>query len=201
MRLLAFSDLHRDLSRAASLVERSADADLVVGAGDFASVHEGLTETIDALAAIETPTVLVPGNNETDDALRDATEGWDSATVLHGEATEVGGLRLFGLGGGIPVTPWDWSFDLSDEEASSALDGAGDVDLLVLHSPPKGHCDRSGQGQSLGSPALAAAIEALAPSLAVCGHIHESWGERSRIGSCEIANLGPDGVFLEVESG
>ena len=50
----------------------SAEADVVIGAGDFASVHEGLEETIDALAAIETPTVLVPGNNETVDALRDA---------------------------------------------------------------------------------------------------------------------------------
>ena len=53
MKILAFSDLHRDLGRAASLVERSTDADLVVGAGDFASVHEGLDETIEALSAID----------------------------------------------------------------------------------------------------------------------------------------------------
>ena len=63
----------------------SAEADVVIGAGDFASVHEGLEETIDALAAIETPTVLVPGNNETEDALREAAAGWSAATVLHGE--------------------------------------------------------------------------------------------------------------------
>lgn len=31
MRLLAFSDLHRDLEQAAVLVSLSADADLVVG--------------------------------------------------------------------------------------------------------------------------------------------------------------------------
>ena len=67
MRVLAFSDLHRDLGQAARLVELAADADVVIGAGDFASVHEGLEETIAALAAIETPTVLVPGNNETED--------------------------------------------------------------------------------------------------------------------------------------
>ena len=85
MRLLAFSDLHRDLARRRRLVELSADADLVIGAGDFASVHEGLEETIDALAAIETPTLLVPGNNETDEALREAAASWPAATVLHGE--------------------------------------------------------------------------------------------------------------------
>ncbi len=66
--------------------------------------------------------------------------------------------------------------------------------VLVLHSPPRGHCDVAGSGQNLGSQALADAIERLGPPLAVCGHIHESWGARSRIGDTEIANLGPDGA-------
>src|SRR5262245_7415556 len=114
MRILAFSDLHRDLEQGAKLVEMSADADVVIGAGDFASVHEGLTETIGALAVIETPTVLVPGNNETEEALREAAAEWEAATVLHGEATTIAGAEFFGLGAGIPVTPWDWSFDLDD---------------------------------------------------------------------------------------
>ena len=60
MKLLAFSDLHTDTAGAKRLVERSADADVVIGAGDFASIHEGLEETIDVLRAIECPTVLVP---------------------------------------------------------------------------------------------------------------------------------------------
>src|SRR5688572_19708760 len=198
MKLLAFSDLHCDLGRARSLVERSAEADVVIGAGDFASVHEGLDETIGALAAIETPTVLVPGNNETADALRDAASAWNAATVLHGESTEIDGVTFFGLGAGIPVTPWDWSFDLSDDEASEALASCPDGAVLVLHSPPRGHCDVAGSGQNLGSQALADAIERLAPPLAVCGHIHESWGARSRIGETEIANLGPDGANFDV---
>ena len=63
MKILAFSDLHCDLEQAARLSAMSEEADLVVGAGDFASVHSGLGETIDALSGIQTPTVLVPGNN------------------------------------------------------------------------------------------------------------------------------------------
>ena len=200
MRILAFSDLHRDLGRAASLVERSDQVDVVIGAGDFASVHEGLSETIDALSGIETPTVLVPGNNETEAALRNAATDWEAATVLHGESAEIDGVTFFGLGAGIPVTPWDWSFDLSDGEAAEALEDCPEGAVLVLHSPPKGHCDVSGSGESLGSQALADAIERVAPPLAVCGHIHESWGARSRIGDSEIANLGPDGATFEVET-
>src|SRR3954453_12581479 len=99
----------------------SADADVVIGAGDFASLHEGLEETIDALAGIEKPTVLVPGNNETAEALRAAAASWEAATVLHGEGTTIDGVEFFGLGAGVPTTPWDWSFDLSDSDAAAMV--------------------------------------------------------------------------------
>jgi len=198
VKLLAFSDLHRDLGQAAKLVEMSADADVVIGAGDFASVHEGLAETIDALAALETPTVLVPGNNETEDALREAASGWGAATVLHGEGASIEGVEFYGLGAGIPETPWDWSFDLDDEAATARLADCPEGAVLVLHSPPKGHCDSNGGDDHFGSPALLGAIEAKHPRLAVCGHIHESWGCEGLVGETPIRNLGPKGTWLEV---
>lgn len=200
MRILAFSDLHRDLDAAANLAAWSADVDVVIGAGDFCNVHEGLEEAIGALAAITTPTILVPGNNETEDALRAvvAEANWSAATVLHGESAEVGGRTFFGLGAGIPTTPWDWSFDLTEEEASERLAPCPAGAILVLHSPPKDHCDASSTGQSLGSTAILAAIEAKVPPLAVCGHIHEAWGERSMVGPTEVANLGPAGAEFDL---
>lgn len=198
MKLLCFSDLHRDLGQAAELTRMAAEADVVIGAGDFASVHEGLAETVDALSGIETPTVLVPGNNETDAALREATAEWDAATVLHGEGATIAGREFFGLGAGIPVTPWEWSFDLSDEEATKMMAACPEGALLVLHSPPRDHCDANGEGMHFGSPALAAAIEEKRPGLAVCGHIHESWGCQSEIAGTPVRNLGPAGAWIEV---
>ena len=198
MRLLAFSDLHRDLDQAAELVSMSAEADVVIGAGDFASIHDGLAETIDALAAIETPTVLVPGNNETEQALREAASGWSAATVLHGSGTEIEGVEFYGLGAGIPVTPWGWSFDLDDDAASEMLTGCPRDAVLVLHSPPRGHCDSNGGDMHFGSPALLQAIDEKAPRVAVCGHIHESWGCESRIGGTPVRNLGPKGTWIEI---
>ncbi len=198
MRILAFSDLHRDLEQAARLTEMSADADVVIGAGDFASIHNGLEETLGALAGIETPTILVAGNNETIDDLRTAATVWPAATVLHGESTEIDGKTFFGLGGGIPTTPWSWSFDLDEDEAESALAGLAPDSILVVHSPPKGHCDEAGDGLHLGSRAILAAIERAEPSLAVCGHIHESWGRTSQVGDTEIVNLGPAGRYFDI---
>jgi Icc-related predicted phosphoesterase len=198
MRVLAFSDLHQDLDGARSLAERSGEFDVVIGAGDFASVHRGLEETIDALASIATPTILVPGNNETDEALRAAAADWEAATVLHGETTTVAGVEFFGLGAGIPTTPWDWSFDLSDEEAAERLEACPEGAVLVVHSPPQGHCDRSSAGDHLGSHAILDIIARRQPPLAVCGHIHEAWGDRSTIGPTAIANLGPAGAEFEI---
>jgi Icc-related predicted phosphoesterase len=197
VKILAFSDLHRDLGQAAKLVEMSADADVVIGAGDFASVHEGLGEAIDALAAIEKPTVLVPGNNETEEALREAAAGWSAATVLHGGGTQIDGTEFYGLGAGVPITPWDWSFDLDDESASEMLAACPEGAILVLHSPPRGHCDTNGAGDHFGSTALLRAIEEKRPRLVVCGHIHESWGCASQVGETPLRNLGPAGTWLE----
>jgi len=182
-------------------VERSGEADLVIGAGDFASVHSGLEEAIGVLSAIDAPTVLVPGNNETEEALRSACADWEAATVLHGEGAEIEGLSVFGLGAGVPVTPWDWSFDLDERQAAEMLAGCPEGAVLVVHSPPHGHCDLSGAGEHLGSTAVLEAIEAKRPRLALCGHIHESWGRRSSIGETEVINLGPGGELIGIDAG
>jgi Icc-related predicted phosphoesterase len=198
VRILAFSDLHRDLDQGARLVAMAAEADVVIGAGDFASVHEGLEETIAALTAITAPTILVPGNNETVDALRAAAADWDAATVLHGEGAEIDGVEFFGLGAGVPTTPWDWSFDLSDEEASAMIAPCPEGAVLVLHSPPAGHCDSGGDGTHFGSPALLAAVEEKGPRLVVFGHIHEAWGCESKVGETPLRNLGPTGTWIDL---
>jgi Icc-related predicted phosphoesterase len=197
VKVLAFSDVHTDLDAAARLVDAGRDADAVVCAGDLASVHEGLEPTVDALAAIDVPTVLVPGNNETDAALREACSGWDAATVLHGDGAEIDGRSFFGLGAGVPVTPWDWSFDLTEDEAAAMLAGCPRGAVLVVHSPPKGHVDLS-RGTHLGSEAVLGAIKQAQPVVALCGHIHESWGEEATIGPTRVINLGPEGRVIDL---
>jgi Icc-related predicted phosphoesterase len=200
MKLLAFSDLHRDLTHARHLADLSAEVDAVIGAGDFASVHRGLEDTIEALSAIQAPALLVPGNNETEEALRAACADWPAATVLHGQGHEVDGVAFYGLGAGVPVTPWDWSFDLEEQVAEELLDGCPEGAVLISHSPPRGHCDQSSGGKSLGSEAVLAAIEDRRPRLVLCGHIHEAWGCESEVGPSPVVNLGPVGRILDVPS-
>ncbi|MBV6635077.1 MAG: metallophosphoesterase family protein [Mameliella sp.] len=190
MRVLAFSDLHLSRRHARALVEASGEADLVIGAGDFCHVREGLDEAMSLLEGVPAPMVVVPGNSETAEELRAAV--LPGTIVLHGEEVEVEGLRLFGLGGGIPVTPFgDWSFDLTENQAAEMLDRCTGAELLITHSPPKGIADVTSRGVSVGSTAIRDAIARLQPALAVCGHVHDCWGQEGRIGDSRVVNLGP----------
>ena len=198
MQLLAFSDLHRDREAARSLVKRAAAADVLVGAGDFAVMRNGLDDVIEILREVDKPVVLVPGNGESDAELREACAGWPSALVLHGEVVTLEGIPFYGIGGGIPVTPFgEWSFDLSDDEAAEMLAECPEGGVLVSHSPPHGHVDEAG-GRQLGSYAVLETIERVSPRLVVCGHIHGCWGQRSTIGETLVLNAGPDGQLLEL---
>lgn len=198
MKVLAFSDLHLSRGRAAALVEASREADLVIGAGDFCNMREGLTEAMELVVGITTPFVTVPGNCESADELRTAAN--PGMTVLHGNAVEIAGLKIFGLGYGIPPTPFGaWSCDMTEEDAGQMLAPCDSADIMVFHSPPKGIGDVTSQGMSVGSTAIRDVIARVAPSLAVCGHIHDCWGARGKIGPTEVANLGPGVTWFDIE--
>ena len=199
MKILAFSDLHAARGRAAALVVAAQDADLVIAAGDFCNMRQGLDEALGLLDGITAPIIAVPGNAESADELRAAAPA--HMTVLHGEAHEAGGLRFFGFGYGVPPTPFgDWSCDHTEAEAEAMLDRCDSADILVLHSPPKGLADVTGTGLSIGSTAIRDAIARIQPKLAVCGHVHDCWGERGKIGATEVVNLGPKGTWFEMGS-
>lgn len=202
MKLLLFSDLHCDKSAARRIVERAADADVLVGAGDFGNVRQGVEICIDVLQAVNRPAVLVPGNNESTEELTAACRSWKSAHVLHGSGVTIDGVAFFGLGGGVPVTPFgSWSYDFTEEQAVKLLASCPLRAVLVSHSPPKGVVDRSSRGHSLGSTAVRDAILQKEPLLVVCGHIHESGGKQALLGSTPVINAGPRGMVWEVATG
>ncbi|KIC11883.1 serine/threonine protein phosphatase [Leisingera sp. ANG-M1] len=197
MKILAFSDLHLSSAHAAEIVAASAEADLVIGAGDFCNMRRGLDRAAAMLAGLQAPMAAVPGNGESADELRAA--GFPNTTVLHGDGAEFEGLRLFGLGYGVPQTPFgSWSCDLSEAQAERMLAACNDADILISHSPPKGLGDVTSGGVSVGSTAVLATAERIQPQLLLCGHVHDCWGFRGSIGQTQVANLGPTVSWFEV---
>jgi len=195
MKLLLFSDLHSDFRTASKLVAMSQGVDIVVGAGDFCVGRRGLDKIINALAPIKQPAVLVPGNSESEEELKNACGVWKSAHVLHGSGATIDGVDFFGLGGGIPITPFgSWSYDFTEDEAFELLRDCPPNGILVSHSPPKGVLDRSSDGRSLGSRAVRETVNLKKPGLVVCGHIHASSGMRDQLGDTVVINAGPNGI-------
>ncbi|CAM4415498.1 metallophosphoesterase family protein [Palleronia rufa] len=194
MRILAVSDLHLDAAAADALLSAAPAADLILAAGDFADNHRGLARYMDRLAPLADRMICVPGNNETESALRDAT----AATVLHGQTTRAHGLAIAGLGGGVPpLPPQPWgSWDLSEDQARTALDPIDGADILITHSPPAGLGDNHASLGRIGSTAIKDALLRLAPRLAVFGHVHDCWGETGTLGTTHWRNLGPQPVWF-----
>ena len=200
MRLLLFSDVHVSKSACRKLVEMSRDTDLVLCAGDVGALRRGIKKTIDYLAPIDKPTILVPGNAESYEELQEACRDWEQATVLHGNGVQKEGIDFYGVGGGIPVTPFgSWSYDFTEEEAEELLKDCPQDAVLISHSPPKGILDHSSRGESLGSETVRNFIDEKTPRLVVCGHIHESAGKIQEVCSTTVINAGPGGVIYDLK--
>ncbi|MEM9083401.1 MAG: metallophosphoesterase family protein [Planctomycetota bacterium] len=199
MKLFAFSDIHRDLEAVRAIGERAFDADILVGAGDFATMRQGLQPVIDAIADLGVRTLLVHGNGESAEELAQACDPHAHVTSLHGTGIEIDGYHFFGLGAAVPVTPFgSWSVDLTEEEAESLLATCPNGAVLISHSPPKGACDVSSSSQSIGSEAVRRCIEEKLPTHVLCGHVHDSWGSVETVGSTRVMNLGPKGALIEL---
>ncbi|XP_014560712.1 hypothetical protein COCVIDRAFT_34373 [Bipolaris victoriae FI3] len=83
---------------------------------------------------------------------------------------------------GSPYTPQqaNWAFQYRAEEAEDVWNKIPDgVDIVVTHTPPKGHCDGSAEASRdgrEGCPALLRRLSKIRPKLSICGHIHQGRG-------------------------
>lgn len=194
-KLFLFSDVHSNTAYCEKIVERAGEYDLVIGAGDFCIARRGLEVSTRILSQITVPAIFIPGNAESYEELQAAYAGHLNITILHGNSCEHLGYRFFGLGGGIPITPFGaWSYDLSEAQAAEHLNEAAGTDVLITHAPPKNVGDSDSRGRHLGSQAIYDFIQSYQPILHVCGHIHESWRSIAQIGATKTINAGPRGI-------
>ena len=210
MKLLCFSDLHRDRAAAERLASIANDSnneiDILIGAGDFANQRTGAQDTLKHLSIVDKPAILVPGNGESFEELHEAASIWKSATVLHGSGCLVHGVPFFGVGGGIPRTPFGpWSYDFDEHQAAEMLADCPEYEpgqpagVLVVHSPPINTVDHDSSNRIRGSQSIRDCIVEKKPQLVVCGHIHSSWEKQAKIGNSVILNAGPQGVVMTIE--
>lgn len=199
MKLLAFSDLHRSTQAAHAIVAASTAADVVVGAGDFATRGEGALETLSILRGCHAPVVLVHGNHDDPAELQAFCDTWLAGHYLHGTSVTIKGVPFFGLGGEIPSrNDAPWNAAETEATAEAMLVHCPKDAVLVTHTPPLGSADLQQDGTHEGSTAIRDAIQTKQPKLHLCGHIHHAWGMTDNIGRTQIHNLGPELTWFEI---
>jgi hypothetical protein len=80
---------------------------------------------------------------------------------------------------GSPCTPGPrkWAFEYEEKDAGRLWNKIPeDVDVVVTHTPPKGHCDGAIKDDRSGCSTLLQRLAQVRPLLHTCGHIHEARG-------------------------
>lgn len=199
MKLLTFSDLHRDVDAAQTIVDASANADVVIGAGDFATRDLGMSDTIDVLLQCKAPLIIVHGNHDDPSELAQMCSNTRGVHYLHGQTLEIGGVVFFGFGGDTHADGAESiNRSISETQATRGLSSCPDGAVLITHTPPFGAADLYKDGTHGGSTAVRDAVSQKQPQLAVCGHIHNAWGTEGVIGATKIRNLGPAPVWFDI---
>lgn len=174
MRFLHISDTHNQI------IPRY-HGDCLIHSGDMTNrgTEKELIEVAEHLAGYPCRRILVvPGNHdilfETD--TKRAREIFESRniTVLMGEQTEIGGVKIFGQHG----NPKTWGcFGYDGYERLEPWDNIpNDTEILITHCPPKWVLDLEPFGRHLGCPELARKVNLIKPKYHLFGHIHFSAG-------------------------
>jgi Icc-related predicted phosphoesterase len=223
MRCLIAADLHYSLKQFDWLVERAADFDLVVLAGDHLEIASSVDRTTQSLVigryfqrlrAI-TRLIVCSGNHDLDWETVDGERiaRWLSRARQHdilidGESIEFGGT-LFSA-----CAWWDGpktqeAVGRQLEEAASRHSGTW---VWIYHAPPAESPTSWAGRRTFGDPVLAGWIARHRPDIVISGHVHEapfvdggSWADR--VGRTWIFNAGrepgnqPTHIVLDTDVG
>jgi uncharacterized protein len=197
MQILIFSDIHNDTKALEALVTRTAD--WYVCAGDLVSWARGLDACGEILKPLAERLLILPGNHE-DAATIEAFAQRFGFRAVHGHSITLGHHCVGFLGYSNP-TPFNTPGEYSETEIARHLQPLRDPapEVLVCHCPPHGTAlDRMRNGQHAGSTAIREFVDAVQPRFFFSGHIHETEGVETRIGTTFATNPGKRGYLLDL---
>ena len=174
MRFLVITDLHQntDMIDRFNGIIREKGAEFVLFLGDVTDFGTG-EQAADIISRIESKVYVIPGNC---DPLDLPEKIRNVAVDMHGNAADIGGYRLVGLGGS-NITIFHTAFELEEDALYDGLKrNACEGMILMTHAPSVGILDEIPSGANVGSPAIKRIVDEYHPILALSGHIHEAIG-------------------------
>ena len=188
MKFLVITDLHQntDMIDRFNGIIREKGAEFVLFLGDVTDFGTG-EQAADIISKIESKVYVIPGNC---DPLDLPEKIRDVAVDMHGNAADIGGYRLVGLGGS-NITIFHTAFELEEDALYDGLKrNACEGMILMTHAPSVGILDEIPSGANVGSLAIKRIVDEYHPILALSGHIHEAIGCKV-IDGTTFVNPGP----------
>ena len=160
--------------------------DLLLHAGDFmnSGYHEiEATEFFDWFDVLDNydTKVFIAGNHDRlmengPDRMEGILTGYKNIDYLEDSKIVVNDINIYG-------SPWqpafyDWAFNLPRNGVELQEKWAmipSDVDILICHTMPFGHCDGNGSS-SVGCELLRVRTDEIRPKIFIGGHIHSGYG-------------------------
>jgi uncharacterized protein len=188
-------DVHDRFDAVPRALAQIGRVDLLLVGGDITTggTPDDAARAIDAWRPLAPQLLALAGNM--DSPAIDARLA-ELGVALDGRGTTLGDVGVFGVSAA-PISPLRTPYELDDDElARRAAEGfeavkGCRVTIFCPHAPPRGTaCDRTRNGEHVGSAAVRAFVEREQPDVVLCGHIHEARGS-DRIGRTQIVNPGP----------
>jgi predicted phosphodiesterase len=186
--MIAFiGDVHREFDHLAGAVSRlPADVKVAIQVGDLGLHGDDLGPTGRGMPRFDRPVYYVTGNHDYEPSYRGLTRPTEMAPNLvfvpRGTVLELDGRRIAFLGGGDSVidrhvrrvgVDW-WPEERVTMADVARLEGVGEVDFLVCHTPPTFVYHFYGFSPDPSALAVGQAWQLLGRPPVICGHLHKS---------------------------
>lgn len=194
MKILAFGDNHGNIKSLDKAIEKSKDVDLVVCVGDISNYGRNFEEGMNKLKKLNKPVLIIQGNHET----REQINYFSNKNIinLHKCSYELNDYVFFGYGGG--------GFGLRNKDFENVVTKfiktvkKDSKVILITHGPPNNTVDLVPGYGNVGCNSIRKFIEENEILLNICGHIHDTFEESSKIGKTLVVNPGPFGKIIEI---
>ncbi|MEK6860978.1 MAG: metallophosphoesterase [Nanoarchaeota archaeon] len=197
MKILAFTDVHSDKAVLKGIVRKSKNTDILLCSGDLSFFGGGLDESIKILLKAKKKILIIHGNHETEEQISRLGKKYSGVIGIHKRPTSFDDFVFVGYGGD--------GFSIRDENLERYFDklknrlSVGKKLITVTHAPPRNtKLDYIPGFGHVGNMSINKAIVRLKPVLHVCGHIHECFGRRDKIGRTILVNPSYDGRILNI---
>lgn len=197
MRILAFTDFHEKKESWKKVLQKSKDADILVGAGDFSDFGENTEKILSKFKNIGKPLLVIHGNHETVDLMKKIEKKYENIIFLHQRSYQLDKYLFFGFGGG-GFAKKDKSFEEVSQKFIKTINKKNIV-IILTHGPPFGtKLDNINGVGHTGNESYRKFIDKNKPILWICGHIHENFNQMQVLGNTVLTNPGPEGKIIEI---